>query len=281
MKAKLVAVLTGVVGFGAVSAASAADMAVKAPLAPPPAPVFSWTGFYIGANVGGMWADKNWTERCSVLIPGACVAPENPAAPSRTSHQVTSGIAGGQIGYNWQINNFVLGIEGDASGAWNDETCSQITGNQGGFFQIHRGSGCSKVDWLATVTGRAGVTFGQALFYGKGGVAFAHDSYVVRCTTLNALPVICPVGAAMTTSPSENRVGWTVGVGVEYAFTANWSIKGEYNYMDFGTETNRFQTIRFAGLPADSIHDVGIRQHVNVAKVGVNYRFGGPVVAKY
>lgn len=269
--------LAAIAAIGLSTAANAADMPVKARPAPPVA-IFSWTGFYIGAHGGGMWADKAWTERCSVLIPGACVAPENPAAPFRTSHQITSGIAGGQIGYNWQANNWVLGIEGDISGAWDNEACSLIVGNQGGFFAIQRGAGCSRTDWLATVTGRAGIAVGQALFYGKGGVAFAHNRYVVRC--LNGLGAVCPPGADMTTGPSEDRVGWTLGVGIEYAFNTNWSIKGEYNYMDFGTERIGFQTIRFAGLPADSIHDVDIRQRVSVAKIGINYRFGGPVVAK-
>lgn len=269
-----------IAAIGLSTAAQAADMPVKA--RPAPVAIFSWTGFYVGAHVGGMWADKDWTERCSALIPAACVTPENPAAPFRTGHTIDSGIAGFQAGYNWQAtNNFVLGIEGDVSGAWSNEACSQIVGNQGGFFAIQRGAGCSNVDWLATVTGRAGIAMGQALFYGKGGVAFAHDSYVVRCTALNNLGAVCPNGTTMTTGVSEDRVGWTVGVGIEYAFTNNWSIKGEYNYMDFGTERNRFTTIRFAGLPADSNHDVDIRQRVSVVKFGVNYRFGGPVVAKY
>lgn len=270
-----------VAAIGLSTAAQAADMAVKARPVAAPVAVFSWTGFYIGGHGGGMWADKDWTERCSVLIPGACVAPENPAAPFRTNHQVTSGIAGVQAGYNWQINNVVLGIEGDISGAWGNEACSQIVGNQAGFFAIQRGAGCTTVDWLGTVTGRAGVTFGQALFYGKGGVAFVRDNFLVRCTTLNALGAVCPVGAAMTTTASDDRVGWTVGVGLEYALSANWSVKGEYNYMDFGTDRYRLTTIRFAGLPADSNHDIDIRQRVSVVKVGVNYRFGGPVVAKY
>ena len=83
----------------------------------------------------------------------------------------------------------------------------------------------------------------------------------------------------MTGSVDDDRVGWTVGVGLEYALTPNWSVKGEYNYMDFGTERNRFTTVVF---PVNSYHDTDIRQHVSVVKFGVNYRFGGAaVVAKY
>lgn len=254
-------------------AASAADISVKA--RPAPVPVFSWTGFYTGVHGGGMWADKDWTETCSALVGAPCVAPGG-TGPFRTSHQVTSGIAGGQIGYNWQVNNFVIGIEGDASGAWGNESCSPIVGPPS-FFAINVATACSRVDWLATVTGRAGIAVGQALFYGKGGVAFAHDNYVVRCGPNNG--ICAPANRVMTTSSSEDRVGWTVGVGIEYAFTANWSVKGEYNYMDFGTERNRVQTIVFG--PIDSIHDIDIRQRVNVAKIGLNYRFGGPIVAKH
>lgn len=256
------------------SAAFSADLPVKARPAPPAA-AFSWTGFYVGVHGGGMWADKDWTENCSALVGAPCVGLAA-GTPFRTSHQISSGIAGGQIGYNWQVNNFVLGIEGDASGAWGNEACSAIVGPPS-FFAISTSSGCSKIDWLATVTGRAGIAFGQALFYGKGGVAFAHDTYVVRCGLTGGLCV--PASRVMTTSPSDDRIGWTVGVGIEYAVTPNWSLKGEYNYMDFGTERSRFQTTIFA--PNDSIHDIDIRQRVSVAKIGLNYRFGSPVVAKY
>lgn len=263
--------------IGLATTANAADLPMKArPMAP--APVFSWTGFYIGAHGGGMWADKDWREGCTGLLGAACVPAGNGGIPFVTSHQVTSGIAGGQVGYNWQVNNFVLGVEADASGTFGDQSCSQIVGPVG-FFAINQGTGCSKVDWLATVTGRAGVAVGQALFYGKGGVAFAHDSYVARCSVLNGGGLCAPVGIAMTNSVDDDRVGWTVGVGVEYAFTQNWSVKGEYNYMDFGTERNRLTTVIFGGL--NSYHDIDIRQRVSVAKVGINYRFGGPVVAKY
>jgi outer membrane immunogenic protein len=263
-----------------IGSASAADMAVKAP-PPPPVAVWSWTGFYIGAHGGGLWADKDWTERCSVLLPGACVAPENPAAPFHTSHTVTSGIAGGQIGYNWQVSQWVFGVQADASGAWDNEECSQIVGNQGGFFAIQRGAGCSSINWIASVTGRAGIAFGHALLYGKGGVAFVDDRFFARCTVTNGALPTCPVGTVMTTTASDTRVGGTVGVGIEYAFNMNWSIFGEYDYMDFGTQRENLTTIRFAGLPADSVHGIDIRQRVNVAKFGINYRFGGPVVAKY
>jgi outer membrane immunogenic protein len=258
-------------------AASAADLAARPyTKAPPPAPIFSWTGFYIGVHGGGMWADKDWTEGCSALVGAPCTTFGNGGSPFRTSHQISSALGGVQGGYNWQVNSFVLGVEADWSWTGNRETCSQIIG-PAGFFALDGGVGCSRTDWLGTVTGRAGLSMGQALFYGKAGVAFAHDSYVARCSTLQG-GICANSNIVMTTSPSEDRVGWTVGVGAEYAFTGNWSVKAEYNYMDFGTERNRFQTIIF---PVDSIHDINIRQRVNVAKVGINYRFGGPVVAKY
>jgi hypothetical protein len=95
-----------------------------------------------------LWADKDWTENCSALVGATCVA-TGAGAPFRTSHQVTSGIAGGQIDYNWQASNFVIGIEGDESGAWGNESCSQIV-RPPASFAISIVTGCSRADWLAT-----------------------------------------------------------------------------------------------------------------------------------
>ena len=145
------------------------------------------------------------------------------------------------------------------------------------------GTASARADWFATLTGRVGYSFDHALLYAKGGAAWVHDKYSVSpsCTPVpphnptEGLELVdeCegPYNAAST------NLGWTVGVGLEYALTRNWSAKIEYNYMDFGTKRTLF---------TDPDGDAGfadIRQRVSVVKAGVNYKFdwGTPILAKY
>jgi outer membrane immunogenic protein len=130
---------TAVVALLCVSPALAADLPVKAPPAPPPpAPVFSWNGFYIGANIGGAWTNGSITDNFT----GADLGFSN-----------SGFIGGGQAGFNWQINNFVFGIEGDIDGADISHTSSAI-GTPIGVLQ-----GRTSTDWIATLTGRVGWTW--------------------------------------------------------------------------------------------------------------------------
>jgi outer membrane immunogenic protein len=197
----------------------------------------NWTGFYAGAHLGYGWGEKG------IVDPFIFKNPID-------AHGDVDGILGGlQLGYNHQINQFVLGIEGDFS--WADVS--------GSFTCSAAGTVCTiKADWFATLTGRAGWTVDRALLYVKGGAAWAHD----KITTTTPL------------SGSHTMSGWIIGGGVEYAFNRNWSGKIEYNYMDFGTET---VTLCTPCNPAD------LSQHIHAIKFGVNYRFdwGRPVAAKY
>lgn len=225
----------GLIALGATSA-MAADLPARTYTKAPPAPiyaVYNWTGFYIGGHVGYGWGDKTWSS--------AAAAPLVEAAHS------TDGFLGGlQAGFNYQINQVVFGIEGDVS--WTNmsgtSACTTFA------------AACSSdLRWMGTVTGRLGYAFNNALLYGKGGVAFADDRY------FHTAPA----------TASETKTGWTLGVGLEYAFAQNWTGKVEYNYMDFGTDRVVFNN----GDIAD------IKQTANVVKFGINYKFGGPIVAKY
>jgi len=239
--------LLGLMGFVAAAtfsgAASAADVGRPVYKAPP-APMmttYDWTGFYVGGHVGYGWAKKDWRDSFGLF---------------NTSQDLDGFMGGGQVGYNYQINQFVFGVEGDMS--WADlKGGSTVLGSLGAPLG---GSFNTKVDWTATVTGRAGLAFDRWLVYGKGGVAWAHDRYSTNFYT--------PGFADFT----DTRIGWTAGAGVEYAFAPQWSAKLEYNYMDFGR-----QNVSFApGRSTD------IDQQIHAVKFGVNYKFGGgPLLARY
>jgi outer membrane immunogenic protein len=226
-------------------AAQAADLPRKAPGPVPyaPPPFFSWTGFYIGAHVGAGWGTKEYSDFADtgVLIFSGPLG----------SYTVNGFLGGGQIGYNWQSGRLVLGIEADAS--WAD-----IKGS-GFIFPVSPIS--TKIESLGTITGRIGGTIDHALIYLKGGGAWVHEKHSID---------------GFTTS-SKSRWGWTVGAGVEYGLTPNWSAKIEYNYLDFGRKTHTFAEIED---PGDSI-SWDVRQTIHTFKFGVNYRFGAPLVARY
>ncbi len=205
-------------------------------------PIFSWTGFYVGGHVGGGFAKSDWTD----TVPNANLKP--------------SGIlGGGQIGYNYQVNNFVLGVEGE--GTWAD-----LNDNVSGCFYDATQSCSTKATGFATLTGRLGFTLDRALFYAKGGAAWGHFKYENPD----------PNGPSPDYFASATRSGWTVGAGVEYALANNWSVKLEYDYLDFGAKN-----LTFTGT-VDAFPQT-ITDRVQMVKFGANYRFdfGGPVVAKY
>ena len=131
--------------------ADAADLPLKA--LPPPPPVFSWTGFYIGAHIGGGFAKSDWAD----TVPGFVGLDDANPKPSGF-------LGGGQIGYNYQINNIVLGIEGE--GTW-----ANLNNSVSSCFQDVTQSCSTKATGFATVTGRLGLTWDRALFYAKGGAA--------------------------------------------------------------------------------------------------------------
>ena len=211
-------------------------------------PYYNWTGFYIGGHIGWSSTEKDWSN----YHDGFGVA--DPLFLG-TSHKGDSFIGGGQIGINWQAGQWVFGIEGDISAVDHDQrsSCGPLLAY----------SCNSQADWYATATGRIGYAWDRALLYVKGGAAFAEDSYNVYDTSTGLL-----FGNA-----DDTRTGWTVGVGLEYAFWNNWSAKIEYNYLDFGSDRHNFHD---AGLLVAS---GDIDQQVHMVKFGINYRFGAPAVS--
>jgi outer membrane immunogenic protein len=157
--------------------------------------------------------------------------------------KMEGGFAGGTVGYNWQAGNIVYGLEAD--GGWADVDASVTA------FGV---TAKSKTDALGTVRGRIGFAVDQVLFYGTGGYAWIDNKI-----SLSALGV--------TVSQSNFHSGWTVGAGIEAFIAPQWSIKGEYLYRDLGSET-------YFGIPSGDLK-------LHSVQVGVNYHFGGPIVAKY
>ena len=240
--------LSAAVVLGMATPALAADMAVKAPPAPLPPPVYSWTGFYIGANGG--WGQSR---TCWDFVPavGAVVAD---GCSTRSG-----GVVGGQIGYRWQAGQFVFGVEGQ--GDWADLESSRLSVINPLF------STTTKTDGLGLITGQLGWAWDAALFYVKGGAAVTSNRYDIYTT----------VGGIGVASASSTRWGGALGVGFEYGFTPNWSIGLEYDRLFMGDANNTFSVVN--PIVAGAANRIG--QDVDLFTIRLNYRFGGPVVGRY
>jgi outer membrane immunogenic protein len=253
----------------AVAPAMAAD--IHMPLkAPPPPPVFSWTGFYIGGNAGGAWGRDpiNTTQTVGpgfFAIDGLGVG----AAASPTINP-TGFTGGGQIGYNQQTGNWVWGLEADfeylglkGSRAGTFQFPSTLPGGPIGppaqFFSV---ATSVSTNWLFTARPRLGIASNNWLFYVTGGVAVGNEKFAQ--TIMLLVPFV--ENAAFSTT----RVGWTVGAGVEYALNRNWSIKGEYLYVDLGNVS----TVGTIVPPAAGFVDATTTHlTTSIGRGGINYRF--------
>jgi opacity protein-like surface antigen len=255
--------------------ASVMPVKVKAPPRPFIGPT-NWTGFYVGGFAGAA------AGRTDIGFVGAPL----PIAGERP--WVFGGLGGIELGYNYQFpNNWVLGVEGDVGAA--NVHGGRTAGAADGLGPFGSGSvGFSpafytiqdKTNWMATVTGRVGYSWGRTLFYGKGGVALEDSSTTVNCifgptANLGGMSCLNQAGAnvAGLSTPWYTRVGWTLGYGTEFDLGKNWSAKAEYDYLSFGRHT---------ALATDGTTFLTDKSWVSQVKIGVNYKFTpGVVVAKY
>jgi len=241
----LMLVTACLVALGAAAPAVAADLAARPYTKAPPMiqAAYDWSGFYIGLNGGGGTSHQTWD-----LVGGL----------SEGSHDATGGTVGGQVGYRWQTGPIVFGVE--AQGNWAD-----ISGdNVSNLFAADRNR--TKIDAFGLFTGQVGYSWNNVLLYAKGGAAVVDDKYTV---------VGIPSGLQVATA-SETRWGGVVGVGFEYGFAPNWSAGLEYDHIFLGTNGNNLTTPVGALVNAESI-----RQDVDLFTARINYRFGGPLVARY
>jgi len=240
--------VVGVALFAFAGSAGAADLPVKAP----PVPYVTssdWTGFYAGGHVGNGWINEDST---LLSTTGTLL---NPLGSVISADR--DGFLGGlQLGYNYQVQNWVLGIAGDVS--WTNVTASTATPSTtipGAVTNTQ-----ATTNWYSTLTGRAGVVWNNSLLYVKGGGAWINENYsgnaIVAGTTVTV------------NSVTDTRGGWTIGGGLEWRFSPKWSIFAEYDYLDFGSKSYTFTT-NVPGVTSTS----SITTNVSLLKGGINYHF--------
>jgi len=229
------------------SGAYGAIMPVKAPVAA--AAPMNWTGIYVGGHLGGGSSDDHWSDPFGATNnPGGGI---NVPGFGDTIHG-TGPLAGGGIGANWQTGSWVLGVQADAS--WAD-----IRGENTCFSGIG-GINCQRiVDAVSTVAGRVGFAWYRSLLYAKAGGAWVETTY-----NLNGNTNILVLG---TGSTNATAFGWVVGGGIEYAFTNNWTTTFEYDHIGLGSVTVPFPTVGLVNAQS-----IGVRQSVDIAKLGLNYK---------
>jgi outer membrane immunogenic protein len=236
----------------------------KAPAVVPP-PVFSWTGFYIGGNIGGAWANDYWTDSLF-------------QTNFNTGNNNGVFIGGAQIGGNYQIGSFVIGGEWDFDWASN---YNNAFANGYGVFIPALGNTYVVNDsnrWITTVAARFGWAVDHLLLYGKAGGGWVG----VNNWTLNNATTGVALGCGnFATNCSNDIGGWLVGAGVEYAFNNNWTVKVEYDYLGLGSRTVNIPATAPDPIAGDTFTSNNL--HIQMVKFGVNYLFnwGAPVAARY
>jgi outer membrane immunogenic protein len=271
---RTVAILAAGLSACIAQAALAADM----PLAPPPPPivipVYSWTGCYIGGNVGGHWGSDKITTTSSPnngnFFDAAGAGFFDSLTP--TTYHPQGVAAGLQAGCNLQTGRFVVGLEADAD--WLNGTLSRtvVAGVNGFIAPNDYLINSTKATFLATARARVGVAVNRMLLYVTGGAAFGTIKTTDTLGTFNGFGVA-------TTDTTAKRTGWTVGGGIEFAMGYNWLLRAEYLYVDLGTFD---AAIACQFVCVDATDTVVHHKYTdNIVRVGVSYKFGGPVVANY
>lgn len=233
--------------------AQAADLgSARAPIAAVvAAPVFNWSGVFIGAQIG-----YGWGNTAVSAFNGVTYNPLN--SGSYNINGVTGGV---HLGYNWQINNIVLGLVTDIEAAGIRGSATAPLGNMD-----YR----TRLNWQGSTRARLGVAVDRVHLYATGGLAYAGIDY-------QAFNAAAPVGVGS----NSTRLGWTLGVGAEYAITPNWVASLEYRYTDFGRRNVNYA---FPGSAVTNIDSAQFKTTTHTVRVGVSYLFStGPsaIVARY
>jgi outer membrane immunogenic protein len=233
------------------AAANAADIYVPTPAGPggyKDEPCCLWTGFYVGVNGGYGWGNRNKVADIITTAGGALIT------ETTTHFTPEGGFGGGQIGYNWQRDRLVYGIEADIQGA--DIRGHASTSAGAGLLA----TGSSDLDWFGTVRGRVGYVWGSALLYATGG--FAYGGIQDKITKLD------PGFGSL--SRSETATGWVVGGGLEYCLSPKWSLKGEYQYIDLGKSSSMSIDV---AAQNKVFGELDPRHSYSTVRAGLNYHF--------
>jgi outer membrane immunogenic protein len=283
----------GMLAFAA-APAMAADIPVKAPIVRPVvAPAFTWSGCYVGGNAG--WVGSRTTHNTSpsgaYLNAAGVLAPPNALGTGlltgdlvSAQHSYTSDNssweAGAQVGCNQQWGSFVAGLEGDFNWSGARTTVNAFFApfpSANPLFTISQATETisTRMDWFSTLRARGGLAFDRWLVFATGGLAIGHfrsDTGIVYGAN-GTSPVFA--NSAHFGSSEQTRVGFAVGGGFEYAFDNNWSAKAEYLFMDFGTWSYASPLTGPAGVAPGYSWTTSVRSREHIARVGINYRFGG------
>jgi outer membrane immunogenic protein len=270
-----------------VAPAAAADLApqttyVKAPVA---APVYSWSGFYLGGNAGGTWS--HFDASTTTLDPpvqyfesSSAVAIAGVGAQRLSSSGFTGGLT---AGYNWQAANVVVGIESDFDYFGNKGSASTTAVYPCCAPSTFTINSAVSTDWLFTLRPRVGLASNNWLLFVTGGLALTEMKG--NFSFQDRFPLFAETNSE-SGAFSKTKAGWTVGAGVEYALLNGWSVKAEYLYADFGsvsTTSNNFHGSNIFGAFTNPLqtftHSADL--HSNIVRAGFNYKFGDPVIAKY
>lgn len=292
------------------SSAFAADLPTRKgpPIAPVYVPPpFTWTGFYVGLNAGGGWASRSNNNNLGFPFFGAVPfgGSSIPFATSGNGGNQSGFIGGVQAGYNYQFgigSGFVLGAETDID--WANINRNKNSGPLFGSFTLPQFPGTlftpsniattsrNNNQYIGTVRLRAGYAWDRILVYATGGLAYGgvnnqnNVGSALTATTLSCAVCVVPgtggatnvtgvpvntVFATQGGRSSSTKTGWTIGGGVEYAFTPNWTVKGEYLYENFG-HSNSAPGFVLPGAAA-IFNNSNRSLNVNIARVGLNYKF--------
>ena len=245
-----------------------ADMPMKA--APVAAPYYSWSGFYLGGNIGySVGIDRS---QASITFPAT---PVTDTSAADTAVTPAGAIGGVQFGYNWQGGpNWLVGFEADFQGSAQKATSCILTCLSIPAQTTETITDTQSLDYFGTLRGRFGFVDRGNLFYVTGGGAYGHVTHSVEFL---AAQLTAPTSSFDgKTSTSENKFGWVVGAGFESSLGGNWTAKVEYLYMDLGSSAvalNSALPVNLGGPFAISTNS-NIRD--NIVRAGLNYRFGPP-----
>jgi outer membrane immunogenic protein len=245
-------------------AASAADLPMKAAPMVAPVPVFSWSGCYIGGHVGGGTQHDSWTQDNLSFLGVRSGFGNNGTG--------TGGLAGGQLGCNYQDGNAVFGLEGE--GYWSGiRTSTGFSAPGEGFTLTTK----NKDDF--SIAARVGIAFDRTLVYGKAGWVWGDFDFGATSTCCGTFATTDIIAG------SKQLNGLLIGVGIEHAFARNWTVKLEYNFLDFGSGGVNFTECAVGGGCAPFTITTTEHASKQIFKVGFNYLFPvwgyAPVVAKY
>lgn len=248
--------------------AAAADLPAYTKASPPPAVIYDWTGFYLGANAGGIWGGGR-----STLVDFTSDGYD--PGPTLTSSRSSSWVAGVHGGHNWQTaSRIVLGIEGDFEFASHSHSNSGPLLAAGAPFLNSLSNVSDRLNWLASARGRLGYAVGSFMPYITGGSAVSETRYSGYVTNGFGLAVSGPY------SETRAHTGWVAGAGAEYMASPNWIFRAEYLHYAFGGERIVGATNPGFVAGARGVFTLGGTTYDTV-RAGVSYKFGGPTAANY